>query len=492
MSVLISTSLGDFVVDLWIEECPFTCFNFLSLCKIKYYNNCKIFNIEKNAWFQTGDPSSNNNDENVGKGGHSIFHLIEKYKHEKVLKKPLTENIYFNDEINLLKKHNMEGLLCMANKDGKPNTNASQFYVTTSGRHLDYLDGKHTIFGRVEEGMEVIKAIDRLYTEKKNDMEIPIQTVRIRHTQILFDPFEEEESFRKQFEEFLDGVSLLIPPSSPLPIRDDEIIEISKEKLTLEEKPTENKRLSKEEYEAKKEREAKSKAIVLEMIGDLPDADVKPPDSVLFVCRLNPITSEKSLRTIFLQYGNIVKCEIVKNRKTGKSKTYAFIEFEDAESCERAFLKSEGLVIDDHKIHVDFSQSIAHLWAQNEKEKKQAETSPQRHGNDKERNDRHHDNRRDNRDYNDDHYGREHRNSHKSESSSHHNRSYRDDYHRDYRDDRRDYRRDDRRDYRDDRRDNRDHRDDRRLDSDNKRKYNDDHKSERRFNDYDQNKKQKR
>lgn len=329
-----NTSLGEFVVDLWVEECPIACFNFLSLCKIKYYNNCKVFHVEKNAWFQSGDPT------NSGKGGHSIFHLVEEYKSKdsdrnKLLVKE--KEIYFNDEINVRKKHNQEGLLCMANKE-QPNTNASQFYITTTNRHLDYLDGTHTIFGRVEEGIDVIHAIDKLYTEKKGDLEVPIQTVRIRHAQILFDPFEEEEALKKQFESFYKYVQMMIPDKSPPSIHDDEIIAIP-QKVLNEEVET------KEDYESKKEREAKSRAVVLEMIGDLPDAEVTPPENVLFVCKLNPITTDKSLRLIFSQFGKINKCEVVRNKVTGKSKTYAFIEFDSSEACENAYLKMENVSV---------------------------------------------------------------------------------------------------------------------------------------------------
>ncbi len=55
---------------------------------------------------------------------------------------------------------------------------------------------------------------------------------------------------------------------------------------------------------------AKTRAIVLEMIGDLPDADIKPPDNVLFVCKLNPVTVDEDLELIFSQFGTIQKCEV--------------------------------------------------------------------------------------------------------------------------------------------------------------------------------------
>ncbi|KAL0163713.1 hypothetical protein M9458_039466, partial [Cirrhinus mrigala] len=54
-----------------------------------------------------------------------------------------------------------------------------------------------------------------------------------------------------------------------------------------------------------KEKEAKTQAILLEMVGDLPDADIKPPENVLFVCKLNPVTTDEDLEIIFSRFGLI-------------------------------------------------------------------------------------------------------------------------------------------------------------------------------------------
>ena len=55
------------------------------------------------------------------------------------------------------------------------------------------------------------------------------------------------------------------------------------------------------------------------MLDDIPDADLKPPDNVLFICKLNPVTEEKDLEIIFSKFGAIKKCEIVRDWKTGVS-----------------------------------------------------------------------------------------------------------------------------------------------------------------------------
>lgn len=45
MSVLVETSAGDLVIDLFVKDCPVTCKNFLKLCKLKYYNNCLFYDV---------------------------------------------------------------------------------------------------------------------------------------------------------------------------------------------------------------------------------------------------------------------------------------------------------------------------------------------------------------------------------------------------------------------------------------------------------------
>ena len=71
MSVLIVTSLGQFTIDLLIEEAPKAAENFIKLCKLKYYNNVLFFNVQRDFIIQTGDPSG------TGKGGTSVFGCVD-------------------------------------------------------------------------------------------------------------------------------------------------------------------------------------------------------------------------------------------------------------------------------------------------------------------------------------------------------------------------------------------------------------------------------
>jgi peptidyl-prolyl cis-trans isomerase-like 4 len=63
--------------------------------------------------------------------------------------------------------------------------------------------------------------------------------------------------------------------------------------------PVEDARPAEEIEKESREAEARNRAVVLEMIGDLPEAEVKPPSNMLFICKLNPVTTEEDLEIIF-------------------------------------------------------------------------------------------------------------------------------------------------------------------------------------------------
>lgn len=68
--------------------------------------------------------------------------------------------------------------------------------------------------------------------------------------------------------------------------------------------------------------------------------------------------TDEDLDTIFSRFGSIVSCEVIRDKRTHDSLQYAFIEFENQKDCEQAYFKMQGVLIDDHRIHVDFSQSV--------------------------------------------------------------------------------------------------------------------------------------
>lgn len=320
MSVLLITSLGDIVIDLYTKECPKATLNFLKLCKIKYYNNCLFFDVQKGYIAQTG--------EHLNKESTSIFGIVHGNKFK-----------YFEDEINQKFKHDQIGIVATSNKG--PNMNTSGFYIQLTNKNLSSLNNKHTIFGKVEEGLDILEKINNAYCDEKGR---PYQNIRIKHTVILDDPFDD-----------LDG--MVIPSKSPEASQEDEYNRLEDDFDINEfyaDKQTEEKM-----KEKLREQDAKNKAIILELLEDIPDSEIKPPENVLFVCKLNPITQDDDLENIFSRFGPIKSCQIIKNKKTGQSEGYGFIEFEKIEDCEKAYLKMNGVIIDDRRIKVDFSQSVA-------------------------------------------------------------------------------------------------------------------------------------
>ncbi len=74
------------------------------------------------------------------------------------------------------------------------------------------------------------------------------------------------------------------------------------------------------------------------------------------------IRDSQDLEIIFGRFGRITSCDIIRDYKTGDSLNYAFIGFDTDAAAEEAFFKMDNVLIDDRRIHVDFSQSMHHLW----------------------------------------------------------------------------------------------------------------------------------
>lgn len=147
-SVIFHTSLGDIHMRLYPEECPKTVENFTTHCKNGYYDNLIFHRVIKGFMIQTGDPLGD------GTGGQSIW------------------GREFEDEFHKSLRHDRPFTLSMANAG--PNTNGSQFFITTVA--TPWLDNKHTVFGRVVKGMDVVQGIEKVKTDK-NDK--PYQDVKI-------------------------------------------------------------------------------------------------------------------------------------------------------------------------------------------------------------------------------------------------------------------------------------------------------------------------
>eukprot|EP00035_Acanthoeca_spectabilis_P038666 m.55051 g.55051 ORF g.55051 m.55051 type:complete len:196 (+) comp9235_c0_seq1:1828-2415(+) len=134
--VVLETTMGTITCELYWQHAPKTCKNFAELARRGYYDGIIFHRVIRDFMAQTGDPSG------TGRGGTSIY------------------GPRFGDELNKELKHTGAGILSMANSG--PNTNGSQFFITFAP--AAHLDGKHTIFGRVSEGMSVVKRLNLVET----------------------------------------------------------------------------------------------------------------------------------------------------------------------------------------------------------------------------------------------------------------------------------------------------------------------------------------
>jgi peptidyl-prolyl cis-trans isomerase-like protein 2 len=166
----IQTNYGDITVELQTEFAPRTVYNFVKLSQKGYYNGIRFHRNIKNFMIQGGDPTGS------GKGGVSYW------------------GKNFNDEFENPLVHNARGILSMANK-GK-NTNSSQFFITY--RAVKHLDRKHTIFGNIVGGMEVLDTLEQLPV---GEGDRPVDPIIIREIVVFVDPFAEFMAKRKENEE---------------------------------------------------------------------------------------------------------------------------------------------------------------------------------------------------------------------------------------------------------------------------------------------------
>ena len=145
---ILRTTHGDISIKLFPKEVPKTIQNFTGHAQSGYYDNVNFHRIISGFMLQTGDPLGD------GTGGESIW------------------GGEFEDEIRRDLRHDRPFTVSMANAG--PNTNGSQFFITTVP--TPWLDNKHTVFGRVVDGMDVVMAIEGVKTD---ELDRPLSEVKI-------------------------------------------------------------------------------------------------------------------------------------------------------------------------------------------------------------------------------------------------------------------------------------------------------------------------
>ena len=135
-TAVMHTNHGDITLELFDEDAPKTVENFKKLAGDNFYNGVIFHRVIKDFMIQGGDPTG------TGRGGPGYT---------------------FEDEFNDHKV--VRGALAMANAG--PNTNGSQFFIVTTDA-APWLDGKHTVFGRVTDGMDVVDKIESTETDRSD------------------------------------------------------------------------------------------------------------------------------------------------------------------------------------------------------------------------------------------------------------------------------------------------------------------------------------
>ena len=160
--VMIETSKGNIKLELFTSDAPKTVENFVKLASESFYDGTKFHRVISDFMIQGGDPLSKDDDpsdDGTGGPGYSFedeMNPITLGLNKETTQRYEEQGYIYNYDLN---SHKMEvGVLAMANSG--PNTNGSQFFIVTESAQ-PHLDGKHTVFGKVIKGMEVVRSIEQ-------------------------------------------------------------------------------------------------------------------------------------------------------------------------------------------------------------------------------------------------------------------------------------------------------------------------------------------
>jgi peptidyl-prolyl cis-trans isomerase-like 4 len=468
MSILLETTLGDLVIDLDVDGSPALCKNILKLCKVRYYTENLVYNVQPNRFFQLGDPRGD------GIGGACIYGVLDAYETARKIKindaalqkqkqnqkqnnstkpnvmlskrrflksdmgRPLTENecqqrgMVVSTELGGIADtigsqllitiadgpdHALDGFRNNHNSNNNSSSsNNNNLTTTTSSNEPLTAQIFRSVGTVVEDDNDVLTKMNSAYCDANGR---PYADVRVIRALVIDDPFDDptgmdqllvdrgvtvikvkvnndddnnnnddddDDDGNKQMDDDDDDDEIMYkvmaspeyerPPEEIVEtrIRADQIDDDNADdEIDLE-------KIRKQEEERYK-REDKSRAVVLEMLGDLPSADMTAPENVLFVCKLNPVTEDDDLDLIFSRFDEKVKADIVRDSKTGASLQYAFVEFTTKERATEAYFKMNNALVDDRRIKVDFSQSVSKVWDKFNQVKRRGSSSTNKQNN---------------------------------------------------------------------------------------------------------------
>lgn len=331
MSVLIETTIGDFVVDLDYRSFEIESYNFLKLCKSNVYQYQCLHNIHRNKSVEFGNPLIGFEDrKELRVRNISIEGINRNGQSDEILPRLIksTQDPADQKSSSIESRKGCLGMRISRQSDGNVPLIGSQALIALNDDVKDFQDT--IFFGNVVP--KYIKLLDVINTTAVDSTRRPLVDIRIREMHIIYDPFPDPSN--------LHALSISMPLAD---------VRLPEELLVSFQQDIEKQKIYSD---------IRRKELSLEIMGDVPGVGIKPSDRVLFICKLNPITKAKDIATIFNRFGEVTSVEIVKDKETGLSLCYGFIEFCNKQSCENAYKRMNDVLIDDKRIKVDFSQSL--------------------------------------------------------------------------------------------------------------------------------------
>jgi peptidyl-prolyl cis-trans isomerase-like 4 len=382
MALLLETSIGDLTIDLDVSGSPQICKNVLKLSKARYYTSTLFHKVKPNEYCALGDARGD------GSGGCSIYSIIDSLvRYHDIQHAYQSEKRFIKSSGKILTKEELQekGRVMVTNLRNYRDTIGSQFMITLGTNLVNEWDNnedenEYISLGIVSEDDDgVLEKLNNVYCDGDGR---PYADIRIIKSHVLHDPFDDpdgmDDLMKHQRVELLDPADLptehvecsrwLASSSPDLKRPKYEVVEI---RISAQEAEKEvDYEIEQKRAKEMAKKDDKSRTVMLEMLGDLPSADMKPPENVLFVCKLNPVTDDEDLQLIFSRFDPNCKAEIIRDSDTGDSLQYAFIEFDTEEACNQAYFKMNNTLVDDRRIKVDFSQSVSKEWQKFQKKKR--------------------------------------------------------------------------------------------------------------------------
>lgn len=177
--LLIRTSMGEIRVVLFHDLAPITAGNFLNLTRQGFYNGTRFHRVIDGFMIQGGDPLTKDpaQRDRWGTGGPGYTIPDEFPCNDGTTSRELPARCEAHGGLKL--KHDREGLLSMANT-GRPQSGGSQYFITLAP--TPHLDGRHPIFGSVEGGIEVVRAIGKVATDEDDR---PLEDVVVQSVEVV-------------------------------------------------------------------------------------------------------------------------------------------------------------------------------------------------------------------------------------------------------------------------------------------------------------------